>query len=61
MCERTRCELRPLIPVNDGVAVRRRWSTAMPSALVTSAVLGLELIDQPTTLRGPGEATPLSS
>ena len=27
---------------------------AMPSAFVTSAVLGLESIDQPTTLRNPG-------
>ena len=35
----------------------RRWSMAIPSALVTSAVLGLESIDQPTTLRDKASRT----
>jgi len=33
------------------VSVGVRWLSAMPSALVTSAALGLESIDHPTTRR----------
>ena len=35
----------------------RRCSMAMPSAFVTSAVFGLESIDQPTTLRDQASRT----
>jgi hypothetical protein len=35
----------------------RRWSIAMPSAFVTSAVLGAESIDHPTTRRDQVSST----
>jgi hypothetical protein len=35
----------------------RRWSMAMPSALVTSAVLGVESIDRPITRRDQTSST----
>jgi hypothetical protein len=35
----------------------RRWSMAMPSALVTSPVFGVDAIDHPTTRRDQASRT----
>jgi hypothetical protein len=49
--------LRALIAVDDGVALRPSLLDGHAQRFGTSAVLGLESIDQPTTLRDQASRT----